>query len=92
MAGEELVQLGGRMIGDATQHAGEAVVRIEAVELGAFGQRADRRGTAATGIGAGKQIILAANGDTRKARSGLLSRARRPSSKQRTRAAQRARM
>src|SRR5262249_13542571 len=36
----------------------------ETVELGGFDQRIDRGGEAAAGIGAGKQIILAANGDT----------------------------
>ena len=39
------------------------MLRVEAVELGAFDQRLDRGGAAAAGIGAGKQIILAANRD-----------------------------
>ena len=49
------------MIGDAGEQIGEIVLRVEAVELGAFDQRVDRGGAAAAGIGAGKQIILAAN-------------------------------
>ena len=36
----------------------------EAVELGSFDQRIDCGSAAAAGIGAGKQVILAANGDT----------------------------
>jgi hypothetical protein len=48
---------------DAGEQVGEVVLRIETVELGAFDQRVDRRGAAAAGIGAGKQVILAANGD-----------------------------
>jgi hypothetical protein len=39
------------------------MLRVEAVELGTFNQRIDRGGAAAAGIGAGKQIILAANGN-----------------------------
>ena len=49
------------MVGNAGEHVGEIMLRVEAVELGAFDQRIDRRGAAAAGIGAGKQIILAAN-------------------------------
>jgi hypothetical protein len=39
------------------------MLRVEAVELGTFNQRIDRGGAVAAGIGAGKQIILAANGN-----------------------------
>jgi hypothetical protein len=39
------------------------VLRIEAVELGAFDQRINRGGAAAASIGAGKQVILTANGN-----------------------------
>jgi hypothetical protein len=37
------------------------VLRVEAVELGALDQRADRGGAAAAGIGADEPIILAAD-------------------------------
>ncbi len=36
---------------------------VETVKLGALDQRIDCGGTAAAGIGAGEQVILAANGD-----------------------------
>ena len=49
--------------GDADEHVGEIVLRVETVELGTLDQGVDS-GAAASGIGAGKQIILAANGDT----------------------------
>ena len=51
------------MVGDAGEHVGKVMLRVEAVELGTFNQRIDRGGAAATGIGAGKQIIFTANGD-----------------------------
>ena len=38
-------------------------MRVETVELGAFDQRVDRGGAAAAGIGAGKQVILTADGN-----------------------------
>lgn len=50
------------MVGDSSEHVGEVMLRVEAVELGAFNQRIDRGGAAAAGIGAGKQIIFTANG------------------------------
>ena len=51
------------MVGDAGEHVGKIVLRVEGVELGALDQRVEGSGAAATGIGAGKQIILAANGN-----------------------------
>ena len=57
MPGEKLVKPRSGMIGDAGEHVGEVMLRIETVELGAFDQRIDRGGAAAAGIGAGKQII-----------------------------------
>src|SRR5215469_10136837 len=45
------------------EHVGEIVLRVEAVELGALDQCVECTGAAAAGIGAGKQIILAANRD-----------------------------
>jgi len=49
------------MVGDAGEHIGDIMLRVESVELGAFDQRIDRGGAAAAGIGAGKRVILAAN-------------------------------
>jgi hypothetical protein len=51
------------MIGDAGEHVGDIVLRVETVELGGLDQGIDCRGAATTGIGAGKQVILAANGN-----------------------------
>ena len=53
-----------RVVSDAGEQVGEIVLWIETVELGALDQGVDRSGAVAAGIGAGKQIILAANGDT----------------------------
>ena len=54
----------GRVIGDAGEHIGDVELWIETVELGAFDQRVHRRGAASAGVGAGKEIILATDGDT----------------------------
>src|ERR1700746_830168 len=62
--GQEFGDTSGRMIGDTGEHVGDIVVRVETVELCGLDQRVDRSGAAAAGIGAGKQVILAANGDT----------------------------
>ena len=51
------------MVSDAGEHVGEVGLRVKTVELGAFDQRVDRGGAAAAGIGAGKQVILAADGN-----------------------------
>jgi hypothetical protein len=61
--GQEFGDAAGRMVGNAGEHIGEVMLRIESVKLGAFDQRVERRGAAAAGIGAGKQISLAANGN-----------------------------
>lgn len=53
----------GRMIGDAAEHIGEVVLWVDAAELGAFDQRVDGRGATTAGIGAGEEVILAADGD-----------------------------
>ena len=45
------------MVGNAGEHVGEVVLRVETVELGGFDQRVDRGSAPTTGIGAGKQII-----------------------------------
>ena len=62
--GQEFSDEASRVVGDAEEQVSEIVLRVEAVELGALDQRIERSGAAAAGIGAGKQIILAANGDT----------------------------
>ena len=38
------------MVGNAGEHVGEIVLRVETVELGALDQRIDRGGAAAAGI------------------------------------------
>lgn len=62
--GQEFCDAASWVIANAGEHVGKVVPRIEAIELGAFDQRVDRGGTATAGIGAGKQIILAVDGDT----------------------------
>src|SRR6202040_1041258 len=61
--GQEFGDASRRMVGDAGEHVGKVMLRVEAVELGTFNQRIDRGGAAAAGIGAGEQIIFTANGD-----------------------------
>ena len=51
------------MVGDAGEHVGKVVLRIETVELGGFEQRIDRGSAAATAIGAGEQPVFAAKGN-----------------------------
>jgi hypothetical protein len=51
------------VISDAGEYVSQVALGVESVELGAFDQRVDRGGAPAAGIGAGKQIILAANGN-----------------------------
>lgn len=83
----------GRVIGDAGEHVGNVELRVEAIELGALDQRVHGRGAPAAGVGAGKEVVLAADRDTAQRPLGrVLSSARRPSSKHRPRAVQRARM
>jgi hypothetical protein len=59
--GQEFGNVPRSVVSNAGEHVGEVVLRIETVELGAFDQRIDRGGAAAAGIGAGKQVTLAAN-------------------------------
>jgi hypothetical protein len=51
------------VIGDTRQHVGEVALRVELVEVGAFDQRVHRRGAATAGVGAGEQVVLAADRD-----------------------------
>ena len=48
------------MVGDAVDHLAQISLRIGAVELGGFDERVRRGGALAAGIGAGEQIVLAA--------------------------------
>jgi hypothetical protein len=91
--GEEIGDLPGRVIGDAGEQIGQVELRVEAVELGALDQGIERRGAPAAGVGAGEEIILAADRDAAQGPlGGFLSRARRPSSKHRTSPFQRERI
>ena len=91
--GQEFGNAPRRVVSDADEQVGEVVLRIETVELGTFDQRVDRCGAAAAGIGTGKEVILAANGDAAQSAFGRIVVERQaPSSKQRTRAVQRARI
>ena len=62
--GEQFRNAPGRVIGYARQQVGEVVLRIEAIELRAFNQRVHGGSTSAPGIGAGEEIIFAADRDT----------------------------
>jgi hypothetical protein len=52
------------VVGDAGEHVGEIVLRVEAIEFGGLDQRVDRRSATATGIQAGEQVVFAPDGDT----------------------------
>src|SRR5579871_1629752 len=61
------------MVGDAAKQVGDVGLRVELVELGAFDQGVHGRGAPATGIGASKEIVLAADGDAaQRALSGIV--------------------
>ncbi len=83
-----------RVIRNAGEHVGEVVLRVNAVELCAFDQRVHSGGAAAAGIGAGEEIVFAADRDTAQSAFGrvVVERQAAVSSKQRMRAAQRPRM
>src|ERR1700746_3476418 len=76
--GQEFGDAASWVVGDAGEPIGEIVLRVEAVELGALDQRVEGRGAAAAGIGAGKQIIFAANSDTTQGPLGGIVVGRRP--------------
>jgi hypothetical protein len=65
------------VVGDAGEHVGEVVLRVETVELGGFDPRVDRSGGAAAGIGTGKRCNSAANGDAAQSASGTSRNRRR---------------
>ena len=62
--GQQIDDLPGRVIGDAGEDVGEVMLRVATVELGGFEKRVDHRGAKAAGIGAGEQVVLAADCDT----------------------------
>ena len=51
------------MVGDAGQHIAEIGFGIETVQFGGADQAVDRGGALAAGIGAGEQVVLAAQSD-----------------------------
>ena len=63
MPGQELVQLGSRVIIDPAEHIGEPGLRIDVVELGGLDQGEHRSGPFPTPIGAGEQPRAAADGN-----------------------------
>ena len=54
MPGQELVQLGSRVIIDPAEYIGEPSLRIDVIELGGLDQGEHRSGTFPTLIGAGE--------------------------------------
>ena len=62
--GQEFVEPGGRVIGDALQHVGEPGLQVDFVELGGADQRVDGGGPLAAAVGAGEQPGFAAECDT----------------------------
>ena len=61
--GQEFLDAVDRMVGDAGQHVAEIRFGIETVEFGGADQAVDRGGAFAAGIGAGEQVVLAAQSD-----------------------------
>jgi hypothetical protein len=51
------------VVGDATEHVGEVMLRVDAVKLGGLDEGVHRRGASAAGVGTGEEVILAADGD-----------------------------
>jgi hypothetical protein len=60
--GQQVIHTIHGMIGDAGQHVAQVGLGIETIELGGFDQRVDCRSALAAGIGAGEEIVLAAEG------------------------------
>ena len=61
--GQEIVEAGSGVIGDAAQRVGEPGLRIDVVEFGGADQRVDGRGTLTATVGAGEQPGFAAERD-----------------------------
>ena len=62
----------GGMVGNAVENVGELSLGIDAVEPGGLDQRVHGGGSTAAGVGAGEEIVLAAEGDGRIARSAAI--------------------
>ena len=62
MPGQELVNTVDRMIGDVSQHMAQPGFGVDTVQLGRPDQRVDGGSAFAAGVGAGKQVVTATNG------------------------------
>ena len=60
--GQEIINPVGGMIGDMRQHVTQPGFGVDTVQLGGAEQRVDRGGALAAAVGAGEQIIAAADG------------------------------
>src|SRR5471030_1111437 len=67
--GQEVIDPVDGMLGDVGQHMAQPGFGGDAVELGRADQRVDRGGALAAAVGAGEQVVAAADGTPRKARS-----------------------
>jgi hypothetical protein len=52
-----------RVVGDALQHVGQIGLRVQVVELGRTHEAVNRSRSFSAGIGTGKQVVFAAQGD-----------------------------
>ena len=85
---QEFGNLAGWVVGDKGEDVAKVTQRVEAVELAGFDQRIHRGGATAPGIGPGEEIVSATDRDTAQGAFGrVVVEAKRPSSKQRPRAA-----
>src|SRR3546814_13609246 len=69
--GQQVRELACGVRADAGDDIGEVGLRVEAIEPGRLNQRVDGGGALSAGIGAGKEVVLASEGD---AAQGPLSR------------------
>src|SRR5205085_8523151 len=53
-----------RVIRNSGEHVGQVMLRVNAVELGGFDQRVHSGGASAARIGAGEEVVFAADRDT----------------------------
>jgi hypothetical protein len=60
MPGQELVDTVDRVVGDAGENVPEVGLRVEAVQGRGLDQGVEDRGSMTAGIGAGEQVVLAA--------------------------------
>ena len=74
--GQEFLDAVDGMIGDGGQRVAQLELWVESAEFGAADQAVDRCGALATGIGAGEQVILAAQSDgAQRSLGGVMPRA-----------------